>query len=332
MGNSDNEPHALGLNSASGVEGLDVQEGLTMEGLLCTVVGRIRAECCFEDGVPKTTTATASDAASETGKFCLKGQGGCLQEIVDEREDVIAGISLPILSLQHTERSDDQTRSDRNKVEEFASTLLARRLLYSRDKDTSKEVVDAEDKRDATIIVASEDGSNKRADLLPLQILQNLTESFATLVACRLRAYATFLARHGIALAGNKTDEDSDVGVLVVEQKLNKLLEIGGNINARSLQMSFERTNSDEEDIMMDDKEEDLEGQMPTNEIPISLNVRMEVEVPNPVGDNKIIPLSMSAKGKAKGTFAFEHKPSCVYCYCFCNLFTPFVTLSPRFS
>jgi len=275
-------------------------------------------------------------------------------------ESVVVGIRLPGLSLEHEKGQGRSSSSgeeghgptdERKQVEEFAAALLARSIeAYGKNRCSNAATSDDVDETPPPATEADNEKTGRgdavssnatvSLSLLPVRVLENVTESFATLVACRLRAYAMFLARHGIALAkttatatataaateteddgGGNEDAVGTEGVLSVEQKLNMLIDIGGNIAARSLHLEFRAGNGDDEDededmCLLEDIDEDTEtgnvakSQTATStpRVPVTLHVRIEVEIPMASGSGKkILPVTISAPGQAVGTS--ERKP-----------------------
>lgn len=79
-------------------------------------------------------------------------------------------------------------------------------------------------------------------------LLMNINESFALLVDSRLRAHATFMARHGLSVAAKNCGE---VGGL--DQKLQTLLEIGNRVTNTRTEMEIEVIDTDQSEEMGND-------------------------------------------------------------------------------
>lgn len=214
---------------------------------------------------------TSRDLASlfHSSRTLSAEEQGCLPD----SNGVIYAVNVPSLSLQHEEHSPF-TRSDRKQVEEYAATLLARPLRKSGQ----------------TSIVSTKEFSSVDLQDVPDRLLNNVNESFATLVDCRLRAYAVFLARHGIALA-KETEAD---GVVSIEHKLTALLEIGGRIEVKAITLEFKV-----DEVGVDPTENN-------SATPLSLHVQMDLHIPNGTGSQSSINVAIQAPGSAQGTFGSQ--------------------------
>lgn len=193
-------------------------------------------------------------------------------------------LRLPALSLHHETHFAD--RKDRKQVEEYAACLLSRPLVVG-------------------------GGEGEQGKEPPLQLLENAAESFAVLVDCRLRAYATFLARHAISLAHKCESE----GVLSIEQKVSTLLDAGKSIRATSMALQFQLVDGEAgggdvetEGCPLDDDEDDDSNESPPEDsnasaspVPLSLRVNMELELTRPSGTKDVLPVLVETPGAANG-------------------------------
>ena len=154
-------------------------------------------------------------------------------------------------------------------------------------------------------------GEGEQGKEPPLQLLENAAESFAVLVDCRLRAYATFLARHAISLAHKCESE----GVLSIEQKVSTLLDAGKSIRATSMALQFQLVDGEAgggdvetEGCPLDDDEDDDSNESPPEDsnasaspVPLSLRVNMELELTRPSGTKDVLPVLVETPGAANG-------------------------------
>ena len=174
-----------------------------------------------------------------------------------------ASFSCPALSLSHKEHSNID-HSNRKHAEDYGVSLLSRPIVAG-SKDTFAEI--------------------------PNRLMQNIYQSFAVLVDSRLRAYANFLAKHGLSLV-DKNSEGAD-GIVQVEEKLETLLKLGGDISAASIATKFEvaETIAEADDNVV--------------QLPLQLKVRMNVGIPRPGADKETVPVSFAVPGHITGKSDF---------------------------
>lgn len=202
---------------------------------------------------------------------------GTLDSTKDRRTSGVKKLSIPSLCLQHKPRATEEHRSDdRKHTEEYAAGLLARRLTIGTKNKENPNTGEG----DNDLFYTETFESVK--DIL----LQNINESFATLVDCRLRAYATFLARHGLSLARKIEEAES---VVNIEQKLTLLLDVGNQITAPQAELHLHVNDDVEPEV------EDGEANLA-----ISLEVRLSLEIPRSNESVQVVPVSITSPGEAK--------------------------------
>jgi hypothetical protein len=121
---------------------------------------------------------------------------------------------------------------------------------------------------------------------LSQQILENAYQSFTVLIDSRLRAYASFLARHAMAVADEKTNE---MGMFSVEQKLETLLDVGGKITVSRVSTRFDVA--------------EVEGVQEGDHysFPLSFYVEMSLMIPRPLATDEMVSVAFSAPGTIAG-------------------------------
>ena len=134
--------------------------------------------------------------------------------------------SFPSLSLEESPGNyHTGIFTSRGDVESHVESLLSRPILLGKQDDENKTDPES-DSLDEFFVEHLEE--------IPKQMLSNFCNSFSTLMNSRLRAYATFLARHGLSIARcSKTTQELE-GVVGIEHKLETMLGIGSQISVRS--------------------------------------------------------------------------------------------------
>jgi len=154
--------------------------------------------------------------------------------------------SFPSLSLQLSgEMSEAFEGIERGQIESRVTSLLGRPLLvHSNISVCSSNTHQADhDEADPVSTGNSDDEGSDFAgtDIVNVSAVmqKNLILSLSTLVQSRLRAYSSFLDRHGQSLAQSQSLEEHEESVVALEQKLETMLEIGNLIALGHAQLSF---------------------------------------------------------------------------------------------
>ncbi|GKY90710.1 hypothetical protein MPSEU_000044400 [Mayamaea pseudoterrestris] len=127
---------------------------------------------------------------------------------------VYSTVICPALSLLHP--ANDETchgtkQQDRKEAEQFAARLLQRAMLFSTEECCSLE----------SSAVSTAVTRVSSLDIVPQVLLQNILQSFYVLIDCRVRAYASFMAR------ATSPVQPSPAAAMETEQALVMLLETG---------------------------------------------------------------------------------------------------------
>ncbi|CAB9503349.1 expressed unknown protein [Seminavis robusta] len=201
--------------------------------------------------------------------------------------------SFPSLSLQKKDDNDQSESSSssealfhhsKGEVEAHVARLLSRPILVANDQDRVCE----EDEDEESFIAGS-------IEHVPQQMQQNLVLSFSTLVQSRLRAYATFLARHGLSVAAcSDTVDEVEEGVLGVEQKLETLIGLGQTVSSGDVEILCTAHPGLAE--TQGDGEEDLQVTMP-----LSMQGSISVFIPTLDGGSKRLDLKIQTSGSITG-------------------------------
>jgi hypothetical protein len=211
---------------------------------------------------------------------------------VPQDEDMSNGFdfsSFPSLSLKKNAgsvKSDDVMRSNNKEgVESHVASLLARPILVSNDPEKRLEEDDDDD---------ADEFVEESIAKVPQFMQKNLVYSFSTLVQSRLRAYATFLARHGLSLAATtKPSEGLEDGVVGVEQKLETLLEIGNLVALGDVNMTF---TGRQDQVSTKSEDDDL-----TVSMPLLLKVSISVLIPTLEGGPECHTVDIDCSGCVTG-------------------------------
>jgi len=219
------------------------------------------------------------------GAFRLKGMperevvtsDGCLTSLFSRVKDI--NCSVPSLSLKSSEHGVyTDFEDDKHHIEEHAASNLSRPILASRvDSSTNstpnKVVFGERDDSEVTLI-----------HKLPSSILNNISDSFLTLIDARLRAYITILARHGMSLSECP---------ISLEQKLNALINIGDGVRIENIVTFF----NFEEDIDLECKREKI------FEMPLHMEITLDVSIPNFTGSMELLTIKTRTDGYIKASF-----------------------------
>lgn len=217
------------------------------------------------------------------------------ESTAEESEELSNGCdfsSFPSLSLKKSSGDVEDSHDlfpHKDGLAAHVASLLSRPILVSNDQEKRCE---PEDEDEDGLSEFVEDSISK----VPRLMQQNLVLSFSTLVQSRIRAYATFLARHGLSLAAtSEPRQDVEDGVVGVEQKLEMLLELGNLVALGDVQTSF-LGQPKEANITAD--EEELKADMP-----LSLEASISVIIPTVEGAPEYITMTLTTSGSIAGIF-----------------------------
>lgn len=180
--------------------------------------------------------------------------------------------SAPSLSLSSSEYYvTNNNEDDKHQIEEHAALNLARPIVAS-NVESSTNSTSRSEKYSGLLSL----------DELPPTMLNNLGESFLTLVDARLRVYITILARHGINLSECPATSGESL-----EQKLSTLIDVGTGVRIENLVTLFN----------VKEKTEDCEENRKHVKMPFLMEVTMDVSIPC-LGDNvELITIEASTEG-----------------------------------
>lgn len=201
--------------------------------------------------------------------------------------------SFPSLSLARSEDEHlDSPSETKRDVEAHVSALLSRPILVSSAQDVS---LTEDDEGETTDFVA------EKVSDVPSLMLQNCCLSFTTLMNSRLRAYATFLARHGLSLLassssrGCEIEEDAAEGV---EQKLGTMLDIGRLVSTNAIVTAFHAQK--EGAARKNTLDETTEVS-----IPLVMDAAIDISLPRPWGgQSEVLTVSLQTVGTITGIFS----------------------------
>jgi hypothetical protein len=205
--------------------------------------------------------------------------------------------SCTALSLAHKDHLD-MDHSSRKQAEHYAVSLLSRPLIVG-GNDDEKAISSVTERANELL------GGFPCTGLpeVPAVLLRNIYESFAMLVDSRLRAYATFLARHCDTLARSKKKNlpysSAVVGVRNVEQKLGTLLDVGSRIEASSMWTTFEVAETGTDDDEEDERDGDLKRK--SYSLPLRLEAVINLVVPGPSGVADTLSVTQTTTGVISG-------------------------------
>ena len=204
--------------------------------------------------------------------------------------------SFPSLSLHKEVETEDHCSvvdgesaapfHHKGQVEAHVASLLARPLLVSNDHQKLNEEPDEDDES----FVFMAEGIEK----VPLLMQQNLVSSFLKLVQSRLRAYATFLANHGLTVAAcAETDNELDDGVSGVNQKLETLLVLGQHISMGEVKTLF-AADAEQGSIGSDGDDQKVS-------LPVTMQASITIFMPTVRGEPRVITVTIQALGSITG-------------------------------
>lgn len=170
-----------------------------------------------------------SDRSEKTSD--VKAQSMLVWEDDDDTGDFS---SFPSLSLEETPGNfHSGVFHNRGDVESHVESLLSRPILLGNEQDRDCSIADPYegDSMDEFFVKSLEE--------VPKLMLENFCTSFSTLMNSRLRAYASFLARHAVSHARcSKTEEEREC-LALLEHKLDTMLHIGHQIAVEDLVSEF---------------------------------------------------------------------------------------------
>lgn len=200
--------------------------------------------------------------------------------------------SFPSLSLDRSKEEPDgySARETRRDVEAHVSALLSRPILVS----TSSDVLPEEEDADSTDFMAGE------VSEVPGLVLDNFYKSFTTLMNSRLRAYAKFLANHGLTLlrsAPSSSSTELEEGVVGVEQKLETMLDIGRRVSTTAVVTAFQAKKKDAIRKELDDETTEVS-------MAVVMDAAIDISLPRPGGEgSEAVTVTFQTTGTITGIF-----------------------------
>ena len=197
--------------------------------------------------------------------------------------------SFPSLSLQESPGNFHRgIFTSRGDVESHVESLLSRPILLGKQEDLAEDP--DSDSLDEFVV--------ENLNEVPKLMLSNFCASFSTLMNSRLRAYASFLARHALTLASEHEDE----GVVGIEQKLETMLGIGSQITVTAVSSELKT------EIRLEQKPEEatVEDNMTYQEsLPVTMEICIQISLPHARqgGGSESMTASFQSSGKICGKF-----------------------------
>eukprot|EP00548_Thalassiothrix_antarctica_P004267 CAMPEP_0194151308 /NCGR_PEP_ID=MMETSP0152-20130528/47584_1 /TAXON_ID=1049557 /ORGANISM="Thalassiothrix antarctica, Strain L6-D1" /LENGTH=488 /DNA_ID=CAMNT_0038855007 /DNA_START=53 /DNA_END=1519 /DNA_ORIENTATION=- len=269
---------------------------------------------------------------STFGNFSLKGifpvktKDYCSNNIL--YPNTVCSVSSLSLISSSTEDNDDKTtiishdKNDDDKYHEAeesavtnlacpifatAATTIVAATAANTVEDTKKEdtrTTDTSEAAEAIQFQKDEQQCSPSLELLPLNLLSNVSESFLILINARLRAYIKILMQHGI----NLEEEDNNNEILIehIEKKITTLTKIGKGITIEKLALSFETMHEESDNVHTTNNSMTEE-----EEFPLTMKMTIDVSIPSNEGGDILerISLSNSARGIIKASFNNTNKP-----------------------
>jgi hypothetical protein len=201
--------------------------------------------------------------------------------------------------------------SDKHEVQARAAQNLSRSLTLVKEEQGSLAEVgtnsyvassydtseaDTNDKTVPPTLTREAIRSNNVTEV-PTTLLKNLAGSFALLVDARLRAYITFLARHGEALAQSPQvpEEQREGATRAVERKLASLLDIGSRVTIDNMVTNFHPSPK----LGMSCDVADGVGAVM---MPLVMSALLDITIPKVDSGHERITVSLQAAGAISGT------------------------------
>lgn len=212
-----------------------------------------------------------------------------IEKAADDEDDSVCDFSsFPSLSLQKKGYADERNACPQSKddVAGYCAALLSRPILVSNAACNLQECEEEDEDYFTTESVSQ----------VPEVMKRNLVATFSTLVQSRLRAYATFLARHGLALSesAEANSKDRQGRVVGVEQKLETMLEIGNLLALDKVSVTFQAQR--ERATSVDDGDDDLKVFMP-----LRMKASLSVFFPDVKNEPKELHMPFGAAGNLTG-------------------------------
>jgi hypothetical protein len=209
--------------------------------------------------------------------------------LVREEDDDCDFSSFPSLSLEETPGNyHTGVFMSRGDVESHIESLLSRPILLGQQPADEPEG----DSLDEFFVESLED--------VPKVMMSNFGTSFSTLMNSRLRAYATFLARHAMSLA--QCSEEIEP-VISIEHKLEAMLAIGSQVRTVQVSSEFAVDPEKAETVACDGDEATQVS------VPLKVNLCVHLALPHvkEVGGNELMTVSLQVHGKVCGKSS--HQP-----------------------
>lgn len=208
--------------------------------------------------------------------------------------------SFPSLSLEESPGNYHTGNfANRGDVESHVESLLSRPILLGKQEDEG--LTDPEsDSLDEYFV--------ERLEEVPSLMMTNFCGSFSTLMNSRLRAYARFLARHGLSLAkSSKTDQELG-GVVGIEHKLETMLNIGSQV---SLSAESSKLTIDPEKLLQE-VPKDEEDDTVRLSLPLKMHITLDIALPHvkETDGDEHMQVSIETTGVVTGIFAKQDKSS----------------------
>jgi hypothetical protein len=203
--------------------------------------------------------------------------------LVREEEDDCDFSSFPSLSLEETPGNyHTGVFMSRGDVESHIESLLARPILLGQLPADELEG----DSLDEFFVESLED--------VPKVMMSNFGTSFSTLMNSRLRAYATFLARHALSLAQCSDELEP---VTSIEHKLQTMLDIGSQVRTVQVSSEFAVDLEGAETVACDGDEATQVS------LPIKAKLCVHIALPHvkEVDGNELMTVSLQVHGKVCG-------------------------------
>lgn len=244
----------------------------------------------------KQRSETLTRFAALLGSFRLKDcpvSNGGLSDILGDVE-ICSVPSLSLATLLDEQHATEESSKD--EIEDHAAKNLARPLLFKRSatlQEDESSCIKTRSLRKTEHLKPFKALDVKR---IPPIMLSNLEASFFTLLEARLRAYVTFLGRHGLTLASS--DQEDDHGVQSIETKVVTLLEMANAVSVENLVTSFQVGTSSKRHVNETSNADIVD-------LPLEMKVTMDVNVPTNYNDTAapLVTFELSTTGHVAGTF-----------------------------
>ena len=207
-------------------------------------------------------------------------------------------LSFPSLSLME-EDHHAAVGSDKHELQARAALNLSRPLRVTRENCSLPEVSSTNSYVESSYDALAADNDSRVGSVteVPSMMLKNLAGSFALLVDARLRAYATILARHGVALAeSSEVPEDhKEEATCAVERKLASLLDVGSRMTINNMVTNFHSRPTLGMSSCVGDAVEAIM-------IPLVMSALLDITIPKVNSGHERVTVSLQASGVISGT------------------------------